>query len=241
MITLKEILGLVDYKFTHFDLKMLLQRRNAKTKIDIKEKDNKNIDIGIVKLAEQGQVEAMEMYFRNLPVVSNMNTKIVANIRNLEGKSVKEPRDCMAIYAFYNWYVERDIYNKIENAESSENAKRAEFYYNTAYAQLKKKSPIDLLARESAFLIEMKRKENEESTENSIIISNLRNQLLDRANQVVNDITKIKHFYAYARNLIIYASENEFLGKQELLTKIITLIQSIIAKYIVHNDTKIAY
>ncbi|MDD4815973.1 MAG: hypothetical protein PHQ62_02430 [Clostridia bacterium] len=211
MITLNNFLTKIDYEFASIYLKILGYKREKK--------DTRELEKIITKLAEQGQVESIEYYFSTLSPVTCLNTKIVSNIFKIEKKFVKQPRDFMALHA---WKLASGFNKRVENIENSPQNNLCEKYYDSALIMLSKISNIDCIASE--YVYKAKNRANK-GVEYLREMFNYRNKLYALANKQISEDKKLKYLYAYAKNLIQFAPENEFKNKLNLVNKIIGDLQ----------------
>ncbi|MBR5012646.1 MAG: hypothetical protein IKY15_01770 [Clostridia bacterium] len=230
MIILKTELNKEDYEYISTDLKMLIQQRDLKNKSMSKPFDKtiqeKNYDKMIIPLAEKGQVEAMQVYCDNLSPVSTLNSKIVSNFHKLEHKSVKEPREYLALSSFYNWFVEYYKYTyKSIDVEGLEEYKKSRDYYRLAGQQLHQIGKTDPIAKENAFLMQKRNRENMTTEEYLRAMSNSRNAIYVAANRQTNENPRLKLMIRYCQNLIVYAPDNEFHSHQSIITNVIASVQ----------------
>jgi len=227
MITLNNFLTKLDYEFASIYLKILGYKRDKR---DIRE-----LEKIITKLAEQGQVESIEYYFETLSPIACLNTKIVSNIFKLEKKFVKLPRDFMALSAYSKAKWESRDYGfnkKIENIEDLPQNSPCKKYYDNALALLSKISNIDCIAAEYLYKAKNACNKGEDYLRE---LSNFRNKLYMLANKQISEDKKLKYLYAYAKNLLQFASENEFKNKLNLVNKIIGDMQK---NCLIFNATK---
>lgn len=228
MLTLKTDLTNDDYKFNSSYLKYLMQQRGnlpqlTNIKIDKNNDSEKNFDKLITMLAENGQVEAMELYCNNLSPMSNFNSKIVSNFRTIEAKDAKEARENLSLYAYYNWYVNcHRLSDRVENLENLEVYQKSKQYYNAAFQQLYKLGKTDPIAKCNAFLL---RKQVLPDDEHLRMISNLRTQIFEASKHQLNEEKKLKLMFSYCVNLVMYAPLNEYKSRQSLVNSVLSAIQ----------------
>lgn len=230
MIILKTELNKEDYEYVSTKIKILIQQRDGKNR-DKKNTQDKSLQEKkyeklIVPLAERGQIEAMQMYCENLSPVASMNSKIVSNFHHIEQKSVKEPRECLALATFYNWYVEyyKFAYPSVDVTVLEEYRKSRE-YYQMAGRQLYQIGKTDPIAKESAFLLQKKNNEQLSPDEYLRTMSNSRNAIFATANRQTNENPRLKLLIRYCQNLITYASDKEFSSRQSVITSVIASVQ----------------
>lgn len=228
MIILKTELNKEDYEYISTQIKILIQQRDLRNK-PLKPLDKvqeKNYDKLIIPLAERGQVEAMQMYCEGLPPTATLNSRIVSNFHKIEHKSVKEPREYLALSAFYNWYVDyyRYTYKSI-TVESLEEYQKAREYYRLAGQQLYQIGKTDPIAKESAFLLQRKNREELTHDEYLRAMSNSRNAIYVAANRQTNENPRLKLLIRYCQNLIAYAPDNEFTSRQGIITNVVASVQ----------------
>lgn len=225
MITLNNILTKIDYEFASIYLKILLYKRDNK---DIREYEKI-----VFNLAERGQTEAIEYYFSVLQSGACLNTKIVGNIFNLEKKFKKLSRDFMALYAYLKWKLKEYCFNKkIDNVENLPQSNICKKYYDSAIEMLSKIASIDCIAGEYVYKAKNFAKDRTEYLRD---LFNYRNRLYANANNQISEDKKLKYLYAYAKNLIQFAPENEFRNKLNLVNKTIGDLQK---NCLVFNSTK---
>lgn len=235
MIILRNDLTKEDYEFASIDLKILLQNRDKKNFIGLnnESKGLKNFDKFIIPLAEQGQIEAIETYCKNLTPVSSFNSKIFTRIAHIEQKFVKEPREYSALAAYYKWHVDYCKFNfKDCNITQLESYKKWQEFFKKQFLTLKTLSEIDPIAQGEFFLLKNHNLINEEYLRE---ISNIRNKIFEASNKQVNENKKLKLLYAYSRNLILYANDSEYKSRREIIDKTIIDIQK---NYILANEIK---
>lgn len=210
MIILNTNLTKDDYEFASIYLKILIYTRDKK--------DTKDFEKFVTPLAEKGQVEAMEYYCRHLSPTAALNTKIVLKFRDLENKNRKEPRDFLALSAFYNWFIDAYRFNyKTDNVEHLEAFVKSKEYQNFAFQGLARLKSIDPIASEYFFRMSPHESYDEEYYRH---LSNSRNQIFSSANHQINDAMKLKLLHAYATNVIQFASDSEYNLKMPILSKI---------------------
>ena len=222
MIILNTNLNRDDFEFASLNLKIMIQSRDKK--------DVRNYDKHILSLAMRGQVEALELYCKRLSLNSTMNSRVVAKFKEIENKGKKEPREYMALAAFYQWHAlsfKHSFKDSILEELGSYDSYRR--YTEEAFSSLNQKKALDPLAAEWAFTLS--HKSQEQSTDDySIQLANIRNQLFTSALKQTNESVKMKFLNAYAINTILYAPDAEFNRKLPLLSKIsVDLQKSIIA------------
>lgn len=191
-------LTLNDNLFFVYDLRRLINERN---KID-----NTSIINSITELAKLGQIESIEYYYNTLPANKQENIAIFAKIQNIiEKPKQKTPREYMAIAEYYNWHAKKNQYTKTNFDQ-----------YLRLYEQNKNKSinlleqkKLDLNAQE--YLFEHKAKENKEFN-NSFKIFNFRNSLYSKIHDktYISPEAKTRFLYAYSKNLIMFATDQEY-------------------------------
>lgn len=228
MIILNTKIKKEDLEFIASDMKRLMNNRDAKnqTKNNQKEIQERNLEKNIVPLAERGQIEAMQKYCESLSPMSQMNSKIVSNFHNLEQKSVKEPREMLALSSFYNWFVEyyKNSYPNI-NVESLEEYQKAKNYYRMAGQMLYQLGKTDPTAKESAFVMQKRNREELTPEEYNRSMSNLRNLIFATANRQTNENLRLKLMIRYCQNLVSFAPKNEYTTRQPTVTTVIASVQ----------------
>lgn len=228
MIILKTELNKEDYEYISANIKILISQRDTKNKTTKPEKlvHEKTFDKQIVPLAERGQIEAMQMYCENLPPVSTLNSRIVSNFHRIENKSVKEPREYLALSAFYSWFVDYYRYTyKSVHVEDLEEYKKAREYYRLAGQALYQIGKTDPIAKESAFLMQKRNREELTHDEYLRAMSNFRNSIFVTANRQTNETPRLKLMVRYCQNLITYAPDNEFTSHQSTITNVLANVQ----------------
>ena len=139
---------------------------------------------------------------------------------------MKEPREYLALSAFYNWYVDyyRYTYKSI-TVESLEEYQKAREYYRLAGQQLYQIGKTDPIAKESAFLLQRKNREELTHDEYLRAMSNSRNAIYVAANRQTNENPRLKLLIRYCQNLIAYAPDNEFTSRQGIITNVVASVQ----------------
>lgn len=227
MIILKTELNKEDYEFISANIKILIQQRDVKNKAKQPDKlQEKNFDKQIIPLAERGQVEAMQMYCENLSPLASLNSKIVSNFHRMEHKSVKEPREYLALSSFYSWYVDYYRYNyKNITVENLEEYQKARDYYRMAGQALYQIGKTDPIAKESAFLMQKRNREELTPEEYLRAMGNFRNAIYVTANRQTNESPRLKLLIRYCQNLISFAPDNEFVNHQSTITNVLASVQ----------------
>lgn len=220
MIILNTNLKKEDFEFASLNLKIMIHTRDKR--------DTKDFDKLIIGLAERGQVEAMELYCKRLNLTSTMNSRIVTRFKEIENKPIKEPRELMALSAFYKWHALSFNFSfkdtVLDQLETYQNHQK---FYNEAYQDLCKKKNLDPIAAE--WVLKLNHAEPEsENDEYFRELSNSRNMLFGNATKQVNEATKLKFLNAYAMNVILFANESEYTRKLPLVTKISSDLQKTI-------------
>ena len=229
MIILKTELNKEDYEYISANIKILIQQREIKNK-NSKQPDKfvqeKNFDKQIIPLAERGQVEAMQMYCESLSPLASLNSRIVSNFHRLEQKSVKEPREYLALSAFYSWFVDSYRYNyKNVTVENLEEYRKARDYYRMAGQALYQIGKTDPIAKESAFLMQKRNREELSQEEYLRAMSNFRNSIFVTANRQTNESPRLKLLVRYCQNLISFAPDIEFINHQSIITNVLASVQ----------------
>lgn len=222
MIILNTNLSKDDFEFASLNLKFMIQARDKN--------QSRNFDKHIINLAERGQVEAMELYCQRLSLNSSMNSRVVARFREIENKGRKEPRELMALSAFYKWHAYSFKHSfkdtVLDELDTYINSCK---YYEEALEYLQKRKSLDPIAAEWAMTLTEKETPSF-SDEQLINRSNIRNQFLTSAQRQVNESMRLKFLNAYAINLILYAPDAEYGRKVPAIMKISNDLQkSIIA------------
>lgn len=228
MIILNTKMKKEDLEFVASEIKRLMNARDPKnqSKSSLKELQERNLEKNIIPLAERGQIEAMQKYCESLSPLSTMNSKIVSNFHKIEQKSVKEPREFLALSSFYNWFVEyyKNTYSNI-NVESLEEYQKARNYYRTAGQMLFQLGKTDPIAKESAFLMQKRNREELTPEEYRRSMSNSRNVIFATANRQTNENLRMKLMIRYCENLVSFAPENEYTNRQSIVTTVIASVQ----------------
>lgn len=228
MIILNTKIKKEDLEFVASEMKRMMNYRDAKfqQKNNVKELQERNLEKNVVPLAERGQIEAMQKYCECLPATSTMNSKIVSNFHRIEQKNVKEPRELLALSSFYNWFVEyyKTTYSNI-NVESLEEYQKARTYYRMAGQMLYQLGKTDPIAKESAFMMQKRNREELTPEEYNRSMSNSRNVIFATANRQTNDNLRLKLMIRYCQNLVSFAPAKEYESRQSTVTTVIASLQ----------------
>lgn len=238
MIILSTVLNKEDCLFISAEIKLLTAINEGKAVEGLKE-----FLKTIVDLAEKGQVESMEYYYRLLPPFialekeqpkllkfyeefspletgleqiessAMLSKNIFKNITKFTRNSKKEPRDNMALYAFFLWQAKQNLvagnYIALEPIiKNSPNYLKANENFENAISQLKRHQRYDSLIKE--YFYEMQTLQNDKNTASfQTEMSNFRNKLAIQISQQTSFEKRYKLYYAYLKNTLIFLMGNE--------------------------------
>lgn len=216
MIVLKTDLTRDDLKFISNYIKFKKQQREMQSIA--------SLTALFTQLAEQGQTESIQMYYENLAYDSAENTQIFQNMQRILQRPIKTPRDLMTISSYYKWHFDK-LNSRLDTFQTTDHP----YYqnYHTCRKQalelLDHSKSLDPLAME--YLLELP--SNSGLPQSTFF--NFRGYLYSSAQKQINEDKRNKLLFAYAKNVIKFAPDDEYRRKTHELDEIIATIQKTVS------------